>query len=95
MGFSSPCTAFDLRCDYLKNPVGIENPKPDLFWKIRDDRRDAKQTAYQVQVAESVDGLGAGGTWDSGTVASTTSTNVPYAGPALAAAESYVWRVRT
>ncbi len=26
----------DLRCEYLKNPLGIDTPKPRFSWKITD-----------------------------------------------------------
>jgi len=90
--WDGPQPPTELTVGQLPSPRDVADlDSPLLGWQVR----ATQQTAYQVQVAESVDGLGAGGTWDSGTVTSTTSTNVPYAGPALAAAESYVWRVRT
>ncbi|GAA1955912.1 hypothetical protein GCM10009798_14020 [Nocardioides panacihumi] len=64
---------------------------PLLGWEVP----TATQTGYQVQVASSADALGSPDVWDSGKVVSSASTNVAYAGPKLAAAESYVWRVRT
>ncbi|MGW9630288.1 family 78 glycoside hydrolase catalytic domain [Agromyces sp. NPDC055520] len=64
---------------------------PLLGWQVR----AARQSAYQVQVADDVDALDSASVWDSGRVESTASTNIPYAGPALEAAEGYVWRVRT
>ena len=65
---------------------------PVLGWQVP----AARQSAYQVQVATSGSGLASGRlVWDSRKVVSAASTNVEYAGPALAPGESYVWRVRT
>lgn len=65
---------------------------PILGWEVS----TARQSGYQVQVAESQAALASGGlVWDSGKVTSAASTNVPYAGPALAPGEGYEWRVRT
>lgn len=64
---------------------------PLLGWQVR----AAQQTAYQVQIAERTDDLDGDSVWDSGKVDSSASTNVPYDGPVLEAAEGYVWRVRT
>lgn len=53
------------------------------------------QSAYQVQVAESLPKLMSGrGVWDSGKVESNDNINVAYGGPALQAGGGYDWRVR-
>ena len=41
----------NLRCEYLVNPMGIGETKPRLSWQLDDDRRGARQTAYQIVVA--------------------------------------------
>ena len=64
---------------------------PLLGWQVR----SSVQTAYQVQLADRVESFESASVWDSGKVESSQSTNVPYAGPGLEPAESYVWRVRT
>lgn len=65
---------------------------PLLGWRVP----DAVQTAYQVQVADSLPELVSGRTtWDSRKTVSDASTNVSYRGPGLAPAEAYYWRVRT
>lgn len=76
----------------LPAPADVGNlTSPLLAWQVP----TARQTAYQVQVAESIPALASGrGVWDSGRVASSGSTNVAYAGRALDAAEGYDWRVR-
>jgi alpha-L-rhamnosidase len=81
-----------LRCEYMTNPVGIDVASPRFAWEIRDDRRGAVQSAYQILVATAQAG---NPVWDSGRVASDQSIQVPYAGPWLASCTRYYWKVRT
>lgn len=82
-----------LTVDQRTAPADVDTDhRPLLGWRVP----AARQTAYQVQVAESRPALASGRrVWDSGKTGSARSTNVRYAGPALEGAESYVWRVRT
>ena len=90
--WEAPRPPVQLTVAQLASPRDVGDlESPLLGWQVG----HARQTAYQVQVAESVGELGQGGVWDSGRVVSDASTNVSYAGPLLEAAESYVWRVRT
>jgi hypothetical protein len=79
-----------LRCEYLKEPLGIDVEKPRLSWmtEVRDQTvevRGLKQTAYQVLVASTPELLAKdwGDLWDSGKVASDQSIQVEYAGKML------------
>ncbi|PYU79656.1 MAG: rhamnosidase, partial [Acidobacteria bacterium] len=85
-----------LKCDALVNPLGIDSKEPMLSWQLRDDRFEARQTAYEIQVASNPALLGAGkpDVWDSGRVESDQSAGVSYAGPALIAEKRYFWRVK-
>ena len=87
-----------LRCEYLTNPLGIDEPKPRLSWQVvaRDPKaRGLTQGAYQVVVASSPELLAKnqGDLWDSGKVASSQSLHVPYAGKPLASLQHCVWKV--
>jgi alpha-L-rhamnosidase len=54
-----------------------------------------EQTAYQIQAANSVADLNSGDLiWESGKVASSDQSGVPYAGSTLESREQVVWRVR-
>ena len=71
--------AVRLRCEYLKDPMGIDMQKPRLMWNCAGG---VKQTAYQI-VTEN---------WDSGRVASSSMQAVyPVL---LRSRERVVWRVR-
>ena len=47
---SGSCKPVNLVCDYLVNPLGIDNPAPRLSWMLNDARKGARQTACQVIV---------------------------------------------
>lgn len=85
-----------LVCESLTEPMGMDVAHPRLSWKLTDNRRGARQTAYEIQVASSKAKLAGGQAdiWDSGKVESGASLNVPYGGPALTASRRYYWRVR-
>jgi alpha-L-rhamnosidase len=89
-------TVKDLNCDYRKNPLGIDNPRPGLSWVLDADQRGMRQTAYQVLVAGSREKLAqdAGDLWDSGTVPSSESVQVEYRGRPLASRRTAYWKVR-
>ena len=86
-----------LHCEYRVNPLGIDVAKPRLSWELRDPRRGARQTAYQLRVAGSAEDLTAGKDllWDSDRVESCQSVHVPYEGPALESRQRCWWQVRT
>jgi alpha-L-rhamnosidase len=84
-----------LRCDYLVDPLGIDEDQPRLSWSIQSDRRGARQTAYRIQVAASAENLAAekADYWDSGRVESDQTTHVVYAGSTLRSREVCQWWV--
>ncbi len=89
----------DLRCEYRRNPLGIDTPAPRLSWILQTDDPDARsqsQTAWQVLVASDLTKLRAdeGDLWDSGQVRSGRSIQVPYAGRPLASDQECFWKVR-
>ncbi len=84
-----------LRTEYLVSPLGVAAPRPRFSWEINDARRGARQTAYEVDVAESLAGLRRGPTlWSSGRVRSDATAQVEYAGHELKSGQRLHWRVR-
>lgn len=86
----------NLRCEYLADPLGLDVEHPRLSWELRDTRRGARQTAYEVQVAADPAALEAGQplVWTSGKVDSDRTAQIEYAGPALEPGRFYHWRIR-
>ena len=95
----SPLIPVDLRCEYLKDPEGIDTPQPRLSWKVlnKDQNiRGARQTAYQILVASSLKLLSSdtGDMWNSGKVDSDDSIHIAYIGKPLESFREYFWKVR-
>jgi len=75
----------DLRCEYRKDPLGIEVPGPRLSWvgeATDPDDRGQRQTAYRILVASSRENLDKdiGDLWDTGEVKSGETIHIPYGG---------------
>ncbi len=85
----------DLRCEHLHNPLGIDMLTPRLSWRMDTQKRGAKQTAYRILVAGSLEKLNehTGDLWDSGKVESDQSHIIPYAGTPLRSEMPCFWKV--
>jgi alpha-L-rhamnosidase len=90
-------TPVHLRCEYLVNPLGIDQTSPRLSWQSDNSTRNWKQSAYEILVATSPDKLAANqaDVWDSGKKVSAESVGIAYAGLALESRHRYYWKVRT
>ena len=86
----------NLRCEYLKDPLGVDAAKPRLSWLLEADERGQKQTSYQILVASTPEILAKdqGELWDSGKVSSDRSIQVEYAGKPLDSGMRCYWKVR-
>lgn len=86
----------DLRCEYLKDPLGIDVAKPCLSWVIESERRGERQSADQLLVSSSLELLAKnqGDLWNSGKVASDQSIQVEYAGKPLVSRMQCFWKMR-
>ncbi|MCC5024759.1 MAG: alpha-L-rhamnosidase N-terminal domain-containing protein [Candidatus Synoicihabitans palmerolidicus] len=84
-----------LRCEYLVDPLGIDETLPRLSWRLESGRRGVRQVAYRVRVASTIDRLTQErcDRWDSGRVDSAQTTQVVYAGVELRSREHCVWDV--
>ena len=85
-----------LRCEYLENPVGIDETAPRLSWHVESGKRGQKQTAYRILVASSSEMCNPGQTdlWDSGRIDSNQTIHVEYAGKPLASRQRCFWKVK-
>ncbi|HEV8254079.1 MAG TPA: family 78 glycoside hydrolase catalytic domain, partial [Vicinamibacteria bacterium] len=88
-------TVTALRCEWARDPLGLDLPRPRLSWALESPRRGTMQKAYRVLVASSEGALASdrGDLWDSGRVESNRSIEVPYAGRALRPGQRAHWKV--
>ena len=84
-----------LEANAAATPLGIDDAKPKLSWRLEGAERGLAQSKYRIVVAttDARAAAGDGNVWDSGEV---TSANpyAEYAGPALASRTRYHWAVR-
>jgi alpha-L-rhamnosidase len=84
-----------LRCEYLVDPLGLDETAPRLSWELETDRRGARQVAYRIRVSSTAERLARGEVdrWDSGRIESNQTTQVVYAGAALRSRDACHWTV--
>jgi len=92
---TTQCYPEQLQCEYLVNPIGIDEANPRLKWRINDRRRGATQQAYTIYVGtDSADVLnGKGNMWDSQKVIGEDML-VSYQGKPLEPFIKYYWTVQ-
>jgi alpha-L-rhamnosidase len=85
-----------LTCEYFLRPLNVDVLRPRLAWILSSNGRGDVQTAYQILVASTADGLATDrpDLWDSGKVVSERTLQVPYAGKPLTAGLRCFWKVR-
>lgn len=83
---------YDLRCEYKKNPIGIDVMHPRFSWKIHSDKRGCMQNAYRLQVA--IDDSYKDILWDTGKVITDKSIHIEYNGPILQSGKRYFYRIK-
>lgn len=88
-----------LLCEYLENPLGIDETAPRLTWQLRAadaQARGLRQTAYRVLVASTPELLAKdqGDLWDSARVESDESAHIVYSGKPLLSHLRCHWKVR-
>lgn len=84
----------ELRCQSLRNPIGIDKQNPTFSWKIKSDEKNIAQTAYRIVVASSKDKLDNPDIWDSGIKYSNQNAFIPFEGKSLKTGQKYFWRVK-
>ncbi len=91
----SDTRVISLRCEYLVDPLGIDERSPRLSWLLESRRRGARQVAFRVRVASTLAKLAADDAdrWDSGRVESARTTHIAYVGCALQSRDACHWQV--
>lgn len=86
----------DLRAEYLDTPLGIDETAPRLSWNLTSKTNGASQSAYQMLVSSSQEGLhnNIGDLWDTGKIQSNQTVNIVYQGATLQSRQACFWKVR-
>ena len=85
-----------LRCEYLVDPLGIDQTTPRLSWIVESGERGQRQTAYCLLVASSEKILrqDRGDLWDPGKIASDETICAVYQGQPLRSHQRCFWKVK-
>lgn len=96
VGSPSALAPAALLCDGVVDPLGVDSTPPRLSWQLRGEGQGLRQSAWQVVVSSSLEGLERerGDVWDSGRVESDEQLHVPYRGRALRSSEQVFWKVK-
>jgi alpha-L-rhamnosidase len=84
----------ELTCDHKNNPVGIDNRKPRLSWKIYGSGNSIMQTSYSIRVSTDKKFSSDKIVWQTDKVESDESILRPYSGKDLKSEQRYYWQVR-
>ncbi|MFX0175416.1 MAG: family 78 glycoside hydrolase catalytic domain [Candidatus Hodarchaeota archaeon] len=87
---------FNLKCEYLVNPIGIDISNPRFSWVLDHQERNQYQSAYQIIISSEKSLLLSeiGDMWDSGKISSEQNFNIPYKGKPLRSDSTYYWKVK-
>ena len=79
----------NLRVENLSNPLSIDTDKPRFSWAISSDKKNVRQTAYQIIVCNDKNEL-----WNTGKVMSDEQLWIPYQGETLKSGMQCTWKVK-
>ena len=94
LAFGASLSVLNLRCEYLQNPLGLDESHPRLSWRVESSERGEKQTAYEILVASELSRLDLPNLWDSDKVTNSQTINIVYAGKPLASRRRCFWKVK-
>jgi alpha-L-rhamnosidase len=81
-----------MQVDYLKDPIGLDNPSPRFRWKISSPDHDIRIAGFEIQLTKDTNSSSF--FFNTGRQYSTLPL-YKYNGPNLTAFQQYFWRVRT
>lgn len=93
LAFSQKLAVYDLTCEHIVNPMGIETMSPRFSWKIKASGNNIIQSSYSIRVSESPS-FSENYFWESGKINSPESNLVAYNGPVLESTKRYYWQVK-
>lgn len=88
-------TPYDLRCEHVTDPLGVEAERPRLSWALRGEGRGLRQAAWEVRAASTAERLRSGDAdrWSSGRVEGAAQL-IAWGSSALRSAAEVHWQVR-
>jgi alpha-L-rhamnosidase len=89
-------TITNLRCEMLKNPLGIDGTQPRFSWQLESSQRNILQTSFEILVSSTEQKLKANNAdvWNSGKINDNKSLLIKYNGTALQSTKKYFWKVK-
>jgi alpha-L-rhamnosidase len=96
LGASAQLQVASLTTDYKTNPIGIDNPVPELSWIIQSDQYNTLQESYEIRAALDPSDLAKTKkqVWNTGTVTGPQSIHIKYTGPSPESHQRIYWQVR-
>ncbi len=91
--YGQKLAVYDMTCEHLDHPIGLETQQPRFSWKIKTSGRNIIQKAYSIRVSETPS-FSKNSVWKSGRISSSTSNLVRYNGPNLVSTKRYYWQVK-
>ncbi|TDL69371.1 alpha-L-rhamnosidase [Paenibacillus amylolyticus] len=79
---------YDLRTEYLSNPMGLDELRPRFSWKLKSDKIGVMQSDYQIVAYSSGKVI-----WNSGIINSSESQYIRYEGAELVSRQQVSWKV--
>ncbi len=81
---------YDIKTEYMENPMGIDVPSPRMSWKLRTTLCNAVQISYRIHAYDTdTKKL----LWDSGLVQSEQTHAISWNGPKLVSRQRVSWSV--
>ncbi len=86
----------DLKADYIDRPLGLENPRPQLSWRLESEACNVRQRPCRIRVSSTERGArqGQADLWDSGEVNLRSSFGIAYRGRQLESRMRCWWCVQ-
>jgi alpha-L-rhamnosidase len=85
----TPLTPAGLRCAHQTDPLGVAPDRIRFSWVVAGTGPGRAQSAYRILVTQEDAAV-----WDSGRVASASTTDIAYDGPPLTPGRRYRWKVQ-
>ncbi|NDV93973.1 alpha-L-rhamnosidase [Dysgonomonas sp. 521] len=99
IGAKSSINIYNLQCEYIDNPLGLDDRKPRFGWlleSLNPEKYGQRQTAYRILVSQDKKRLDShsGDMWDTGWVDTNQTRHIVYQGKPLESDKTYYWKVQ-